>query len=72
MWLTVDQSLNQPKNGFEGKLLRNITWTHSLIGIWMIKWSCSIHVIRNSLIALLAKQIWKATAVTQTNVLPLN
>ena len=52
MQLPVDPSINQPRNVFVQK-----TITHSLIGIGVIKRCCSIHVIRNSLIILLAKQI---------------
>ena len=59
MSLPFDQSINQPKNVFQGKImiLRNITWTHSLVGIGVIKRCCSIHVIGNSLILTLGKQV---------------
>ena len=42
---------------------------HGLVGIGVIKRSCSIHIIRNSLILLLGKQVSKfvITTVTQRN-----
>ena len=66
---------NQPKNVFEQKIMtvRNVTWRHSLTGIGVIKWCCSIHLIRSSLILLLAKQLSKIviTTATQNNAFPL-
>ena len=53
-------------------ILKIVTWTHSLIGIGMIKRCCFIHAIRSSIILLLGKQTWKIviTAVIQNNVFP--
>ena len=39
---------------------------HSLVGIGVIKQSCFIHIIRNSLILLLGKQVSKFVIVTVT------